>query len=75
MGQLDPVLAAVLWQDIVFQPLLLEEDPFEESVSEEESDGLEEARVAAMSGDTLAQLLEQQKALTEQIAKWREEDF
>ena len=52
-----------------------EEDPFEEGISEEESDGLEEARVAATNIDTLAQLLEQQKALTEEIAKWREEGF
>ena len=52
------------------------EDLFDESLSEEEEpEALEEARVAATSSDTLAQLLEQQKVLAEQIAKWREEDF
>ena len=52
-----------------------EEDPYEESVSEEESEELKEAWVAATNNNTLAQLLEQQKTLTEEIAKWREEGF
>ena len=52
-----------------------EEDTLEEDISEEESEGMEEARIAATNTDTLAQLLEQQKALTEEIAKWREEGF
>ena len=55
--------------------MMEEEDPSEEGISKEESDGLEEARVAATNTDTLAQLLEQQKALMEEIAKWREEGF
>jgi Retrotransposon gag protein len=52
-----------------------EEDPYEEDMSEEEPEELEEAQAAATSDDALAQLLEQQKALTEEIAKWREEGF
>ena len=47
------------------------EDLSDDSLEEEE----EEVKIAATSSDTLTQLLEQQKALAEQIAKWREEDF
>jgi hypothetical protein len=47
-----------------------EEDPFEVDLFEEEPEEVEEARVAATHPDILTQLLEQQKVLTEQIAKW-----
>ena len=47
------------------------EDLSDDSLEEEE----EEVKIAATSSNTLTQLLEQQKALAEQIAKWREEDF
>jgi hypothetical protein len=50
---------------------ILVEDLSEGSSTEEN----EEAKVATTSSDTLTQLLEQQKVLAEQIAKWLEEDF
>ena len=52
-----------------------EEDPFEVDLFEEEPEEVEEARVAATHPDILTQLLEQQKELAGQIAKWRAEDF
>ena len=42
---------------------------------EEASESSEKAEVVAATSSSLAQLIEQQKALTEQIAAWREQDF
>jgi hypothetical protein len=48
-----------------------DEEPFEECEEEE----VEPAEIKATNSTTLAQLLEQQKALAAQIATLREEDF
>ena len=42
---------------------------------EEASENLEKAEVVAATSTSLAQLIEQQKVLTEQIAAWCEQDF
>jgi hypothetical protein len=72
---MDKFLGKARGQQVAAMMEEIEREAESPGLSSGESEEGEKEQVAATNEVTLAQLLEQQKALADQIAAWRQQDF